>query len=156
MFTVWTFPFVIAQSLSIATSEVPATTIMSTPLPSQRTDDATQWSKREEAQNRAFFKFREARMRADPDARLLALLEKKRQLEMSLPAIAHRQPFDALALKSAYGDLARVIGEMNARNAELVVEQLATLSPEERGLVIERIPYLATPIVAMPPPPSSK
>ena len=83
---------------------------------------------------------------------MLAALEDKRRLEEALPAIAHRQPFDAVAVGKAYGDLARAIGRANARRAELVVEQIAALPPDERALVIDRIPYLARPIVQTPPP----
>lgn len=149
----WIFAVLMAQAAPVAMPAAPPIVMAPTPAPSQ-TGGGVQVSAREIAQNRAMSEFQQMRLHADPDPRLLALLQQKRLLEESLPAIAHRQPFDATALKRAYGDLARVIGEANARNAELLVEQLAALSPEKRALVIERIPYLAAPISQAPPPPS--
>ena len=146
---------VVAQATSTAMPPTPPITTIPT-LPRSQKSDGVQMSEREIAQNKALFKFQQMRIEADPDARLLALLGKKQILEDSLPAIAHRQPFDAVALKLAYSSLAHVIGEMNVRNAELVIEQLATLSPEDRALVFERIPYLAAPGRQAPPLPPSK
>ena len=104
-------------------------------------------------QMQVFNAFQEAWMRADPDPKILMLTARKERLQESLPGIAHRQPFDAALLNRDYTDYVRTIGDINVRNAELLVQRLAALPAEDRVLVIDRLPYLATVPVPSPPKP---
>ncbi len=102
-------------------------------------------------QNKAVYDLQQAIYARGPDGEILAATAEVKRLEDALPGIAHRQPFDAAALRKAYGDLARAIGRANARRSEIVIEELAKMPADQRALAIERIPYLATPLIATPP-----
>lgn len=143
---------ILAPHLAASSGRIFIAPTPTAPAPPQNPYAAQQRSEREIAANKVMYDLQQAVYASDPDAELLAAIAEKRRLEEALPAIAHRQPFDVASLKKAYGDLARAIGRENARRSELVIEQLAKLAPDKRALAIERIPYLATPMIAPPPP----